>query len=969
MGDSWVFGAESGPEEAFIEVLASEIRSETGAAVQVYNFGESASNSSQALVKVAEWVEVLKPDLVLALTGANNMLHDTELESAARILGEDPRVLPASQFLLKLRTVRLIRQIIAIQTVKDEESDEPRQTEPRIPDLLTGVGGADPTGRTGLPQPPADHVSEVIDLEWWPLFVQRDWKNGLTWVRASAPRSDSAADRGFMMAWEAIFLAHIEAFDEAEATARKALELGGDDSVAWEALAVAAERQDKPLLALQHRIRAADAQGFPWIRDRARALALLELEAWEAAEAWLLWCEAAVPANLEILLGLSRLPATTRAPIVEDILARGPRGRVSQIEYYRWHEVSSGIVERMIDSLGERDDDEAAAMAVARGRAAELLEDTEAAIGSYRQALEHPEARDIDEDRAEAGLIGLATDVDDFVKLLNRRPSEVAVTPSNAPALIGWHSARGDCAAVVRIGQLGLAQGIASRSFEGAAAGCLSREIGWSLAEQALARGPVLDRAALVLGQSAGSIPGPLSKPDVPFWAAFEERRFEDVAAFGTPDWRGLALAHLGREQAARDALAVAASEGGDPAVISYAYSLLLHQDGNFTGSILAGLQAANAEDGEPWVRAVAEGIALARVLKWKDAQSELLGALRVLPGYLEALEALSEVPQVLRYPAAEIALRYVPSGRVPAERWADWYRTQERFEEARLSLSWPEGVLPMDRESRARRALALGKIESAEEHQDAARAAYEEAMLIAEDLESKALFCRAAGRRALVSGEDVDDVELVVLEAVCKDSPDALDAVGRIAALQGDCKRVHEYSRKALEAGADPADVSGWMEPCSPAQYVDEWLPGHIKKIQHLPAHAEELLTHRVHPGPEDELPSQEELVARELPLLIRQLAAMSRLAESVDARFVALTYPFPGAHHRRLRDTILSEGKEARIPVLDLYGHFETTYSEEAWQAMRTPEDHVNSSGYREIGLELLRYIKRRGGLPEGP
>ena len=98
VGDSWVFGAESEPEEAFVQVLARGIEQETGRTVQVYNFGESASNSSQALVDVAEWTPVLKPDLVIALTGANNMLHDTDQARAAAILGEDPRVLPGYSF-------------------------------------------------------------------------------------------------------------------------------------------------------------------------------------------------------------------------------------------------------------------------------------------------------------------------------------------------------------------------------------------------------------------------------------------------------------------------------------------------------------------------------------------------------------------------------------------------------------------------------------------------------------------------------------------------------------------------------------------------------------------------------------------------------------------------------------------------------------------------------------------------------
>jgi tetratricopeptide (TPR) repeat protein len=772
-----------------------------------------------------------------------------------------------------------------------------------------------------------------------------------------------------MKAWEAIFLAHTEDFVAAERTAHEALALGGDDSVAWEALAVAAERQDKPLLALQHRIRAADAGGFPWIRDRARGLALLELEAWEAAEDWLMWCQAAVPANLEILLGLSRLPATTRAAAVEQVLASGPRGRVSPIEYYRWHEVSSGIVERMTDSLGAVDYGESAAMAVARGKASALLEDRAGAQASYARALQDRGARPIDRDRAEAGLISLARDESEFRKLLGRDAAEVAVNAANAPALIGWHSTRGQCVDVIRVGQLGLALGIAPRSFEGAATGCLSREVGWSLAEQALGRGPVLDRAALVLGQSAGSIPGPIEQPSLPFWSAFRERRFAEVAAVAPADWRGLAFAHLGQATAARDTLTQAVELGGDGAVISYAHSLLLQQEGDFTGSTLAALRAGDVDDGSPWVRAVARGIALSRVLRWGDAQGELLAALRVLPGYLEALEALSEVPQPLRFPAAEIALRYVPSGRVPAPRWAAWYRTQERFEEARLSLSWPEGVLPMDPRSRAMRALALGRIEAAEQQGSAARAAYKDAMDLAEELESKTLFCRAAARRALVSGEDVDDVELVVLEAVCNRSPDALDAIGRIAALRGECKRVHDYARKALEAGADPADVSGWMEPCSPAEYVDKWLPRRVRAVHNLPPDAAALLAHRVHPGEEDELPTADESAARGRPLLVRQLAGMARLAESSEARFIALTYPFPGAHHRRVRDTIIPNAREARIPLLDLYGHFESTYSEAEWQAMRTKEDHVNSTGYDEMGREILRYLKLRGGLPQAP
>ena len=210
VGDSWVFGAEAEPEEAFVEVLARSIEADTGKQVQVYNFGESASNSSQALLDVAQWTEPLRPDLIIALTGANNMLHDTGVEEAAVLLGEDPRVVPGWSILKHFRTLRLLRQIAAVRSVASDADGAPgseQAEKAEIPDLLLGVGGADPTGRTGLPQAPADHVSVVVELEWWRLFVQRDWKNGLIWVRASKPRSERPADRVFMKAWEALFLA------------------------------------------------------------------------------------------------------------------------------------------------------------------------------------------------------------------------------------------------------------------------------------------------------------------------------------------------------------------------------------------------------------------------------------------------------------------------------------------------------------------------------------------------------------------------------------------------------------------------------------------------------------------------------------------------------------------------------------------------------------------------------------------
>ena len=964
VGDSWVFGAESEPDEAFIEVFADLVEQETGRRVQVYNFGRSATNSSQAFVNVASNVDYVQPHLVVALTGANNMLHDQGVADAARIMGEDIRLSPLWRLFGWSRVYRLVRQLWVVLTVHDDVSGELATPDP-APDLLYGTGGADPGGRTGLPAPPLDPPAPAPKLEWTDHYFRRDFANGLLWVQATDPVDPTdPAQRGVLRAWEALFLAHLGRFDEAEEAARDSLAMGGDEATAWEALAVSAELQDRPLEAIKHRIRVAEADsfadGYLWFAARARGLVLLELEAWEAAEAWLMAAQRAQPGNLEVLLGLSRLPEATRGEAVGEALAEGPRGKVSQLEYYRWHEVSSGMVDRMVASLGEVDEDEPAAMWEGRGRAAVVTGDPEAAERWFRGVLEHPAATPLDRRRARAGLIGMATDAAGFADLLGTPPAELVPDSTSAAALVDYHARQGDCDEAVRIGQLGLAWGVAPQSFELAAGSCLDREQGWSLVETALGRGPILDRASLVLGLPAGSVAGPVPAPTMVAWPAFRERRFDRVVEQVDGAWEGLALVHDGRQADAITALDAAEADGDDPAVIAWGRTLLAADAGDLSGSMVQALRAAEAEGGDPWVREVARGFLLARALRWRSCQVHLLAALRVAPGYLEALEILAEVPQPLRYPAAEVALRYVPSGSVPADRWSGWYLAQERYPEARLALGWTPGFLPEDPTSPARRALALGRIEEAEENVDAARAAYAEAMDLAQGLDAWHLYCRASARRVRTAGAEVDDAELTLLGG-CPGQADALDAYGRIAALRGQCGRVQEFSEAAVAAGADPADVSEWMEPCASGEQVDLW----IRQRPETPEAAVELLLHRVHPGTEDELPAPASR-PRSSDLLVRQLAAMDQLVGAQGGDLVALTYPFPGAHHQRLRDRLVVEAAREGLPILDLYDHFGVTFTDEQWQQMRTPQDHVNAAGYAEMGAELFREVKRRGRLP---
>ena len=103
---------------------------------------------------------------------------------------------------------------------------------------------------------------------------------------------------------------------------------------------------------------------------------------------------------------------------------------------------------------------------------------------------------------------------------------------------------------------------------------------------------------------------------------------------------------------------------------------------------------------------------------------------------------------------------------------------------------------------------------------------------------------------------------------------------------------------------------------------------------------------------------------------LLTRHLTAMSALSRAEGARFTALTYPFPGAHHRRVRDVVLDNAPARGVEVLDLYGHFDERFTDDEWRAMRTPEDHVNARGYREMGERLfaLWFPEASAGRPAG-
>jgi hypothetical protein len=878
VGDSWVYGAESEPDEAFIEVFRRAAAERLGKPVQVYNLGVSASNSSQALVSLARVLEPVQPDLVVALTGANNRLHDRDVLEAARILGEDARTVPGLSAIAGLRTVRLAR-LLWVNLV--------------APDHIDATAAAASTGAATAPPPRAP---TLVRLPWWDLFVARRWDDALLVLRDTTPPGDAPALRGLQRAWEALLLARTGALDEAEAAATDALRLGGDDVAAHEARAVVAERQGRGLDALHHRARAAQAQGNPYLAQLARGRVLLELEAWEAARDWLLGVATAVPGQLEALLALAQLPPTVRTEQVDQLLFDGPRGLVTPVEYMRWHLASSGRLDRAIGSLDTEEPDEPLDVALARAEGRALSGEPGAADAALALLPRAATARDRDEVLGAAYRLGA-----DPVDHPDLRATDDLVGPFTQLGLLVAHGRAGRCEESVRAAQRALDLGALPSAIERLAGPCLPRDTSWTLSEMVFEREAPFDRDRLITG---GPVATAVPAPSLALWPAFRARRFEALPPETPPEWRGLARAF---DDAVDDPLLDALAAGEpveDPAVAALAVGYGLLREGKQRGALDWLARAAASDVGEPWARALARGVGAALARDWGDAQRSLHLAESAAPRQLESLEALTWVPPARRSLATREAVDRAPVGSVTGARWGEWYLDRGQEARAALAVRWSWA-----------RAGELG----------AARLALVEAQLT----ESK----DRAAAVALADG---------VLGDLEETHPEQTELRCRAAELRfGLGQRGQEPPPSRPRCRAEPSRSSA---PSN--ELASRWL-----------ARLDD-------PDADDEAAA-----GQETRILVRQLDGMRRLAESQGAAFVALTYPFPSGHHAEVREVVMGGAATRGYQVLDLYGAFEAAFSQPEWEALRTPEDHVNARGYALMGELLTDWAAREGLLPATP
>lgn len=873
VGDSWVYGAESEPEEAFIEVFRREASENLGKPVQVYNLGVSASNSSQALVALANIVEPVQPHLVVALTGANNRLHDRAVQEAARILGQDARMIPGLSALSRLRTVRLARLLYVNLAA-------PEQIEATAKAISIG-----------LPTAPEPRASQVVQLPWWDLFLARRWDDALLVLRDATPPGDDPAIRGLQRGWEALLLAHAGQLVQAEAAASDALALGGDDAAAHEARAVIADAQGRGLAGLHHRSAAARSKGNPFLRELARGRVLLELEAWEAARSWLLSAVRAAPGNLEALMALARLPGTVRVDEVDDHLFDGPKGVVTQAEFMNWHLASSGLLDRAIQSLGDPDPDEPFDLRFARATARALTGDPAGAAAAMT-SLARSALLPHQQDQAWGGALTHGASPD------SQPPT---IGPFTAIGLMVANDRAGDCPAAVLAAQRALDLGALPRHVEQVAGPCLPRDLSWTLREMVFERPGPLDRHALIgAAERASSVP----RPAVGFWDTFRRRAFDDLPADAPPEWRALAHAFADAvDDPLLDEIAGGAAVA-DPAVAFLAVGYALLREGRSRQGLVHLATAAESDIGEPWARALARGLGAAAVRDWADAQRHLHLAESVGFRQHESLEALFAIPSEFRSRATRDAVDAAPVGELPAGRWVEHYLERKQVDRASLALgwSWPS-IGPV---ATVRRAVAEARVAALTQDRGEAVRLLDGAIdrLHDELPNQRALLCRT-----LLLRHDLG--------------------------VQGD------ETKPPIPRCREDRPPSRISSPLA-----ERWLA---------------LLD-----GPESPAAAT---TAPETDVLARQLDGMRRLSKTQGARFVALTYPFPSGHHAEVRDAVRSGGEALGYDVLDLYGLFEEAFSPQQWQGMRTPEDHVNATGYEAMGKALVGWAAHADLMPSTP
>ena len=715
VGDSWVYGAESEPHEAFIEVFARAASAELGRPVQVVNLGQSASNSSQALVALSRSIDVIEPDLVVALTGANNLLHDKGVAEAARIMGEDARMVPGLSALSGLRTVRLARILQVSLTAPPAPEETPESTSPP--------------------------VTQVVRLPWWDLYVSRRWSDALTVLSNAALPSQDARMLGVKTAWEALLRAQLGE-EQATSLAERALDGDGDDATAFEALAVVAEFQGRPLAALHHRAQAARASGHPWIRERARGLVLLEIEALEEARDQLLSVQRATPGELQTLQALSRLPQAVRTPEVDALLFDGPRGLVTPEEYFAYHLQSSGLVDRAADALGDADPDESVARRLTRARARELQGDPQDALARYTALVDEAEAK-ADQDRARAGVLRLATSAQ-VVDLLGSGPADLldaSPGPATALALMERADADGDCVVAQHAAVAAIDAGALPHQLERRIGPCIPAALVWSILDMGLDRDAQI-RAPRLLG---GAEPAPKN----PAWDAVLARAPSLLPLDADGGDRALALALAG------DLDGALAVEAGDPALRSLAAGLVRRALGDEDGALADFARAAEAADTtSAWARAVARGFGEAAAQRWGTAQDHLLPALAASPGQLEILGVLRSIPDAHRRPATERVLGSSPAGRIRVDQWVDWFLDGGQTRAAELALRW-SWAAPETSADRARRSLAEARIHAARGDAEAAARARNAAQASADATESPLLKCLTRSACAGVLPDD----------------------------------------------------------------------------------------------------------------------------------------------------------------------------------------------------------------------
>ena len=96
---------------------------------------------------------------------------------------------------------------------------------------------------------------------------------------------------------------------------------------------------------------------------------------------------------------------------------------------------------------------------------------------------------------------------------------------------------------------------------------------------------------------------------------------------------------------------------------------------------------------------------------------------------------------------------------------------------------------------------------------------------------------------------------------------------------------------------------------------------------------------------------------------LLFRDLDLVAKAASAIGGQLLVLNYPSPSEDHVALREVLAEYTATRDVEVLDLWGLFDSQFSDAQWSELMAPNGHCNAAGYQVMGEAIADHVQKRG------